>query len=116
MNDEKTIYDDEKVKYQSQETTTGETKPELVTDRNKVPNKKPMWKRAAIGAGTGFAAGVAATVLTSGTTEAQAQMQEQDDTISGGEAHPEWVDGEVQVATSVNDNMSFGEAFAAARA
>lgn len=31
-------------------------------------------------------------------------------------SHPEWVDDQVQVATTVNDDMSFGEAFAAARA
>ena len=31
-------------------------------------------------------------------------------------SNPDWVDNEVQVATSVNDDMSFGEAFAAARA
>lgn len=30
--------------------------------------------------------------------------------------HPEWVDSQVEVATGVNDGMSFNEAFAAARA
>ncbi len=30
--------------------------------------------------------------------------------------HPEWVDGEIDIATSVNDNMTFDEAFATARA
>ena len=33
------------------------------------------------------------------------------DTLS----HPEWTDGQVPVATTVSDDMSFGEAFAAAR-
>lgn len=123
MNEEKTIYDDEKKEYQrqQQETTQAETKTEPVSDSKRVPNKKPMWQRAAIGAGTGFAAGVAATVLTSGTTQEQALEQEQDDNnfdtpTADTASHPSWVDGEVSVATSVNDEMSFGEAFAAARA
>lgn len=122
MNDERTIYDDEKKEYQrqEQETKQTETNTEPVSDNKKVPNKKPMWQRAAIGAGTGFAVGVGATVLTSGTTQEQALQQEQGENhVNGttdGAAHPAWVDGEVSVATSVNDNMSFGEAFAAARA
>lgn len=122
MNDEKTIYDDEKVQYQSQEQEIKQDveKAEPTAEAKKVPVKKPMWQRAAIGLGTGFAAGVATTILTSGTTQAQAQEQEQNENdngnnTTGGTAHPTWVDGEVNVAMSVNDSMSFGEAFEAAR-
>ena len=121
MNDEKTIYDNEKKEYQSQKQKAkqNEEKTEPIVDDKRVPVKKPLWQRAAVGAGTGFAAGVAATVLTSGTTSGQALQQEQVDGNDGtGEAatsHPAWTDGEVNIATSVNDGMSFGEAFAAAR-
>lgn len=115
MNDEKTIFDNENTQYQSQHHENSSPSSEVVTNKN-VPNKKPMWQRAAIGAGTGFAAGVAATVLTSGTTQAQVQEQEQDQLVADTDNHLAGVDGEVSVASSVNDDMSFGQAFAAARA
>lgn len=115
MNDEKTIFDNEKTQYQSQQQENSNTPKETTetVESKREPNKKPMWKRAAIGAGTGFAAGVATTVLTSSTP---AHPQNDGGNEEPGQVeHPEWVDGEVPVAHNVNDNMSFGEAFEAAR-
>ncbi len=121
MNDEKTIYDDEKTQYQSQDEEATQyddayekevNKPEEdVTSEDKQPEnekKQPMWKRVAVGAGTGILLGGAATLF-SGSAPL--------DHTEGGEAnqHPDWTDGEVPVASSVSDDMSFSEAFAAAR-
>lgn len=132
MNDERTIYDDDIRKNQSQpqdvnkasetiqETKEGNEEPVATADvdNKPVPNKKPLWKRVAIGAGSGFAAGLAVTVLTSGTTQETADEPNpvNNDNTDGNATHPAWVDGEVAVASSVNDKMSFGEAFEAARA
>ena len=122
MNDERTIYDAEQPKSKpqqpQQENNNTSTKKTEEVANNRVPNKKPMWQRAAVGAGVGILAGAATTVLTSGITQEQAQQQEQPDINgNGGDApHPAWTDGNVPVASSVNDNMSFTEAFNAARA
>ena len=121
MNDEKTIYDDEKTQYQSQndeatqyddasvkEKENDYTEVEESSDvAQKQEKKKPIWKRVAVGAGTGIVLGGAATMLS-----ASAPI----DHVEEGEGtHPDWTDGEVPVASSVNDEMSFSEAFGAAR-
>lgn len=78
---------------------------------NGQPRKVAMGKRVAIAFGAAAALGAGAAVLMSATTA--------DGTENGGDGtdggHPEWTDGHVQVAGSVNDNMSFTEAFNAAR-
>ena len=121
MNDEKTIYDDEKTQYQSHddeatqydETYEKEDNKSEGTDSQESPKqgkKQPTWQRVAAGAGTGILLGAAATLFS-----ASAPI---DHTEDGGEInaeHPDWTDGEVPVASSVSDDMSFSEAFAAAR-
>ena len=73
------------------------------------PKKKSLGKRMATAFGVSAALGAGAAVLTSGTP-----ADEADNDVKP-EEHPEWTDGEVAVAQSVNDDMSFGEAFSAAR-
>lgn len=82
---------------------------------NQNPSKKGRWTRAAMGAGSGLLIGGIATMMMG--------MKNPDKPGKNGEgnhkedlSHPEWVDDDIAVATSVNDEMSFGEAFAAARA
>ena len=67
---------------------------------------KSVWGKVAAGAGAGIVLGAATTVLSSSSEPVEAQQEIQ---------HPEWTDGEVPVATSVNDDMSFTDAFNAAR-
>lgn len=114
MKDENTIYDDEKTQYQNRddEATQYDDSYEK-TANSAVPkqHKKPqrgMWQKAAAGAGTGIVLGVAATMLTSGTTPAS-------QTANENHSHPDWTDGEITVATNVTDDMTFAEAFDAAR-
>lgn len=97
------------------------------------------WKRAAAGAGVGLLVGGVSSVVM-GMNRPEAAVGKPEKTVgkpqdvagkpedmggNSGEApaarpeapaHPEWVDDQVPVATSVDDSMSFGEAFAAARA
>lgn len=122
MNDEKTIYDDEKTQYQSQDeeaTQYDDVRPpkdkkseetESPVDK-KAENKKtqPTWQKVAVGTTSGILLGAAATLLSASAPIGQTEGGE-------GESHPDWTDGEVPVASSVSDEMSFSEAFAAARA
>lgn len=118
MNDEKTIYDNEKAQYQSQddeatqydayerENDQLEETASSETEKTEKVKNHSEWHNVAAGAGVGVMLGAAATLLTSGKP---AEHKEEGDT------HPDWTDGEVPVATSVNDDMSFSEAFNAAR-
>ena len=123
-----TNYDDEATQYQSadneanqyEETTTVEQSNQNETSDNNVEvtaAKKNGWKRAAIGAASGLLIGGVATVLMGmksadpEPTDGKQENNNHKDELS----NPEWVDDQIQVATSVNDDMSFGEAFAAAR-
>ncbi len=74
-------------------------------------------KNVALGAGAGILMGTAATVLM-GMKNANDPVEAADGENGNAaeSSHPAWSDGEVPVATSVNDGMSFSEAFAAARA
>ena len=126
MNDEKTIFDGENTQYQSHDeeatqyddaynnenTKTEETETSDNKD-NAAKGEKPIWKKVAVGAGSGILLGSAATLLSAsaplGHTEGENAEEE------GSETHPEWTDGEVSVASSVSDDMSFSEAFTAAR-
>lgn len=112
-------YDDEATEYEDtiSEHTNNET-----SNNDNVEVKaaySSTWKRAAVGASSGLLIGGVATVLMG--------MKPNDPNSSNGGndesgnhkdelSHPEWVDDNIEVATSVSDDMSFDEAFAAARA
>lgn len=112
MNNEDTIYD-ENVSTKSQNSKPADNgsyydKNNAGVD-NHVASKssgKSVWGKVAAGAGAGIVLGAATTVLSSSSEPVEAQQEIQ---------HPEWTDGEVPVATSVNDDMSFTDAFNAAR-
>ena len=126
MNDEKTIFDGENTQYQShdEEATqyddayNNENKKteETETSDNKdnaAKGEKPIWKKVAVGAGSGIFLGSAATLLSASAPLGHADGENAEE--EGSETHPEWTDGEVPVASSVSDDMSFSEAFTAAR-
>lgn len=112
MNNEDTIYD-ENVSTKSQNSKPADNG--SYSDKNNagvdnhVASKssgKSVWGKVAAGAGAGIVLGAATTVLSSSSEPVEAQQEIR---------HPEWTDGEVPVATSVNDDMSFTDAFNAAR-
>ena len=126
MNDEKTIFDGENTQYQSHDeeatqyddaynnenTKTEETETSDNKD-NAAKGEKPIWKKVAVGAGSGILLGSVATLLSASTPLGHAEGENAEE--EGSETHPEWTDGEVSVASSVSDDMSFSEAFTAAR-
>ena len=126
MNDEKTIFDGENTQYQShdEEATqyddayNNENKKteETETSDNKdnvAKGKKSIWKKVAVGAGSGILLGSVATLLSASAPLGHADGENAEE--EGSETHPEWTDGEVPVASSVSDDMSFSEAFTTAR-
>ncbi len=81
------------------------------------------WQKVAIGAGAGILLGSVATLLTSSAIArpAAADAEVDEETASEDDApaaveHPAYVDETIAVATAVSDDMSFSQAFAAARA
>ena len=126
MNDEKTIFDGENTQYQSHDeeatqyddaynnenTKTEETETSDNKD-NAAKGEKSIWKKVAVGAGSGIFLGSAATLLSASAPLGHADGENAEE--EGSETHPEWTDGEVSVASSVSDDMSFSEAFTAAR-
>lgn len=122
-------YDDEATQYQNpddeatqfEDTTHKETT--IVSNNEEVEvkaSKGGIVKRAVVGAGSGLLIGGVSTFLMG------MKPAPNDDNNNGGKkedtnhkeelSNPEWVDDDIAVATTVNDDMSFGEAFAAARA
>lgn len=115
MNDERTIYDEQRQAHGDTSSLSEEQKSSISKEGDS--KKKQTWRRVAAGAGAGFAMGAAATVLSSSASPDIISEEGTGATeVTGGTDHPAWVDDEVGVATSVNDSMSFGEAFQAARA
>jgi hypothetical protein len=96
----------------SQPTSTGNEKSSAEEVKNSRKSGE-KWKNVVMSGGAGlFLGGVAASLMGMKNPETDPT-----DTHHGEElSHPEWTDGEVQVATGVDDSMSFNEAFAAARA
>lgn len=126
MNDEKTIFDGENTQYQSHdeeatqyddaynnENTKTEETETFDNKDNAAKGEKSIWKKVAVGAGSGILLGSAATLLSSSAPLGHAEGENAEE--EGSETHPEWTDGEVSVASSVSDDMSFSEAFTAAR-
>ncbi|MBD5227674.1 MAG: hypothetical protein HDS67_06485 [Bacteroidales bacterium] len=121
-----TQYDDEATRFDNEEmnrdedTCFADESQEIRTDSDarsdsapkEKKGKKGILKRAAAGAGSGLLIGGVATFLMGMTDEASAAGP---DNHREELSNPEWVDDQIKVATSVNDDMSFGEAFAAAR-
>ena len=126
MNDEKTIFDGENTQYQSHDeeatqyddaynnenTKTEETETSDNKD-NAAKGEKSIWKKVAVGAGSGILLGSVATLLSASAPLGHADGENAEE--EGSETHPEWTDGEVPVASSVSDDMSFSEAFTTAR-
>ena len=122
-------YDEEATLYQGSDnkateyenTSNAEQPNQTVSSNNEVEvkgAKRSNWKHVAVGATSGLLIGGVATFLMgmkradSDSTEGEQENNNHKDELS----NPEWVDDQIQVATSVSDDMSFGEAFAAARA
>ena len=107
--DESTQFDDNRF---------ADNKPTEPTNAPVQPKKMSMGKRVAIAFGASAALGGAAAMFMSATPAENVidEDKPEDESDNGDDKHPDWTDGEVPVAQGVNDGMSFGEAFNAARA
>ncbi len=113
-------YDDEATQYQNpdneatrfEDTTSKQTNDETTAPLNNdevevKAAKGSTWKRAAVGAGSGLFVGGVATVLMSMKKPdgPDNDSGKKDDSNHKDElSNPEWVDDEIAVATSVNDD------------
>lgn len=87
-------------------------------DRKDVQSKKEKnsgWQQAGFGA-AGMGAGIIMGAVSPSIANAAAADSQDVEVVDTIESHPEWTDGQVAVASSVTDDMSFGQAFSAARA
>lgn len=121
--DEATQFEDttsEQIEETISEPTSDETASTSENDEVEVKDiKKSGWKRTAVGAASGLLIGGVSTFLM-GMKKADDPTDDNGDHTEGNHreelSNPDWVDDNIQVATSVNDDMTFNEAFAAARA
>lgn len=102
MSNEKTQYDEA-------------TKSTMPASEQTTPKSTMAWGKVSAGLGMGLLLGsVSSFTATKATANNEMPMEEDD--VEPNYEQPAWADDEVHVATSVNDDMSFSEAFAAARA
>ena len=82
------------------------------------PKKESTLKNAANGVGMGILLGSTASFLSGSAiidpNDPTSPNNNEDDVVSG--EQPAWTDGNVGIATNINDDMTFSQAFAAARA
>lgn len=119
MKDENTIYDEDRTRYDGTASSASAEKPEVdQAEKNADDEKKkknPMWRNAAAGLGLGVLLGGTSSFMAARAFAGDGSSEDQtpaDDYSAGAAA---WSDGEIPVATGVNDDMSFSDAFAAAR-
>lgn len=117
FDNESTVFDDNEGTFR-QYSEDNSKRENIVSSpvKNEKHDKKENVARVVASAGAGVLIGGVATYLMSmGENPADNDFRK-DDNGADSLSHPEWVDDKIDVATSVNDNMSFNEAFAAARA
>lgn len=122
MKTEDTIYDNEGTQFD--ETQFEESKNNQQEDDNKQApsnksNKARVVRSVAMGGVMGILLGTTTSFVAADSVihnDNPGKPENPTDNHNDNTEHPAWTDGNVAVATTVNDDMSFGEAFAAARA
>lgn len=123
MTSEDTIYDhDETTELDESANKTNEkgsasSSSEVLTEKS---TTRGIWKKVAVGTGTGIVFGAATTLLTSAAitpsdNDGEDNTNEEHSASHTTDQHP-LVDDSISMATCVDEEMSFSQAFAAARA
>lgn len=110
--------DDEKTEV-TNENAAEQTAEDVLAEGQPTEKKKTDWvKNVGLGTGAAVAGGVIATLFTSGTIPEAEHTQGGSTTTTSddGLTTPVVTDGNLAIAHNVSDDMSFGEAFAAAHA
>lgn len=120
MKNEETIYNNESTTLDNSQINSDEVlnSTEDTSEVAEDNNKKATIRKAATGMGAGILLGsIAAFGFSSTANAATGETVEDGDANNGGGNHnPAWANDSVDIATSVSDDMSFSQAFAAARA
>lgn len=122
MNTEDTVYDSNKTTTFDESTQMDEKKNETAAKKTEVTaetasKKSGTWKKVAISGGTGILFGAAYSLFTSATPPDPNDPTVPDTTpVHEPETPTPIVDESISTATCVDDDMSFSQAFAAARA
>ena len=119
MNTEDTVYDSNE-KTQFDETMSSDKQKETQTKEKETPQTKAkggMWKKVAVSGGVGILFGAASTLFTGAANPDEAVAPHTTPPSPTPEPEPTpIVDENISMATCVDDDMSFSQAFAAARA
>ena len=119
MNTEDTVYDSNE-KTQFDKTMSSDKQKETQTKEKETPQTKTkggMWKKVAVSGGVGILFGAASTLFTGAANPDEAVAPHTTPPSPTPEPEPTpIVDENISMATCVDDDMSFSQAFAAARA
>ena len=129
MKDESTTYEEndlqanEATQFDQESMGTGIEASSPESPAGEPAKRRPLWTSIAGGAGVGLFVGAGSAALfhtvqaaAAGEPAAAGELAEEQPTIDDGGDVPGLINDEVAVATGVSDDMSFSEAFAAARA
>lgn len=109
LKNEETLYDDNQV------SPSNEANENANGSQHAKSEKRSAWRGMGVGMGLGILLGTTTSFVTSNVMKPDNPVNPVKPNVIGGE-QPEWSDGKVEVATNVNDEMPFSQAFGAARA
>ena len=91
---------------------------EVNNSENCKSEKKSTWRKVGVGMGLGVLLGSTTSFMTTSTIVANPSKPDKPENPDNptNPQQPEWTDGKVEIATTINDEMSFSQAFGAARA
>lgn len=116
LGDEKTTLEEPKSNVKASEETNTPATGETSHEKEMAPKKSRPVVQTMAGTGMGILLGSAGTIVATAFTSPEDEKEEVVDGNGGNqEVTPDWSDGGVEVPSAVNDEMSFSEAFAAAR-
>lgn len=111
---EKTQYEESQVNVQPEKENVENKSAEKENSEKENSGKEPLWKKAASGMGMGILLGSISSFATTKAFAGEENEEVEEETVS--EEQPAWSDGDVNIASGVTDDMSFSQAFSAARA
>ena len=111
---EKTQYEESQVNVQPEKENVENESAEKENSEKENSGKEPLWKKAASGMGMGILLGSISSFATTKAFAGEENEEVEEETVS--EEQPAWSDGDVDIASGVTDDMSFSQAFSAARA
>lgn len=117
MKNEETNYNDESTQYDGAQANSQEVKNDENNAQTGKTKKEATWRKVVFGTSAGILLGGATSFAATKVMAAGEDGEQQgEDSFQVVEDTNALSDGEVEIATGVSDDMSFGEAFATARA